>query len=369
MRDRIRALILLSISLVAAATLFALGRSLFADDPGTLYDINANGMIEGYEAVWAVRGYYEGDITQEQAVDLFLRYFGTVPIATPAPARAPTATATTVPTATPTPVREVPIITSLTAGDGNLTVRWKQIEGVRVYHVAYRRAKPGSDELPPGREWTILNEPGPSKTIGRMRSSYLRTGSYEVRVRGHLRPGWTEWSPPAYATVSIASTPTATPIVPVQRGCTTPTAKRGPNLQYSPERQDFEFVTTLINPDKPSQHWHDRLVSWLLSFTFWHGHRVGPDNRLILAIANDGSWALNIERGGGEDMGRYPEKHKDDSYTAIHTLDSGNLNDAGVSFSADWNARNSFRVIAKGRDKAVRLFATSRYPLVSIRNR
>ena len=96
MRDRIRAFILLSISLVAAATLFALGRSLFADDPGTLYDLNANGMIEGYEAVWAVRGYYEGDITQEQAVDLFLRYFGTVPIATPAPARAPTATATMV---------------------------------------------------------------------------------------------------------------------------------------------------------------------------------------------------------------------------------------------------------------------------------
>lgn len=104
MRRRITLAILIStvaIGIIAISHLFA---------GGSDYDGNRNGMIDNTEAVEGIQDYFDGDLSQEEAVDLFLCYFASVPMSgtttatskpTPRPSSRPTTTPA--PTATPTP--------------------------------------------------------------------------------------------------------------------------------------------------------------------------------------------------------------------------------------------------------------------------
>ncbi len=105
MRFRHRTAIIISV--LAVFALGAVGASmLFAAGPTPQYDTDANGMIEGAEAYGALRAYFDGAITQEQALDVLLHYWGRQPVSQPAPAAAtftPTPTVTNTPTPTFTP--------------------------------------------------------------------------------------------------------------------------------------------------------------------------------------------------------------------------------------------------------------------------
>ena len=99
--------VLLTVTILGAVGVLVAGT--LGADPAS-YDANSNSYIESDEAAEAVRDYFDGEITQDEAVDNFLRHFAAVPLdstrraptATPAPTRTPTPTPTPAPTGTPT---------------------------------------------------------------------------------------------------------------------------------------------------------------------------------------------------------------------------------------------------------------------------
>ena len=148
-------------------------------------------MIEGPEAVQGVRDYFDGTLTQDEALDLVLHYFATVPLDTPeAVAISPT----------PTPTPSENLVLLQLPGEMAVMAQWPPIEGATVYHLAYRHS--GS------REWTTLNVKGSPYTINRG----IRVGRYEVRVRPWFSPGFGEWSESGYLTVTVPPTPTPAPV-------------------------------------------------------------------------------------------------------------------------------------------------------------
>ncbi len=73
------------------------------------YDTNLSGMTESNEAYQAIQDHYAGKLTQEETLDILLRFWGDIPVVGPTPLPAPTRvpTATAVPSPTPT-ARPVP---------------------------------------------------------------------------------------------------------------------------------------------------------------------------------------------------------------------------------------------------------------------
>ncbi len=107
---RHRRAIIIAVLVVAALTL---GVSLIlAANPTPNYDTNQSGMIERDEAHNALRAYFDGDLTQEQALDVLFHYWAAQPVdqpppvasSQPTPVSSPTPTATLVPMATPIPI-------------------------------------------------------------------------------------------------------------------------------------------------------------------------------------------------------------------------------------------------------------------------
>ena len=114
----------------------------------------------------------------------------------------------------------------------------------------------------------------------------------------------------------VPSTPTPTAVVAMSRG---------------------EFCRgirpmTIINPQLPTQMFHESSVRWTVSFNFWdntfkHGD-YRRSERADLSIASDGAWSLEVYNSGrGLDT---------------YTVDSG-----AVSVNSGWNARNEIAVGVK----------------------
>lgn len=102
-RRRRQALLAAIISLFAVGAI--VGATIFANAGNR--DDNDNGMVDNAEAVKAIQDYFDGQITREEALDMFLRYFASVPLegapATTSPQALVRSTPTPVPTATPSP--------------------------------------------------------------------------------------------------------------------------------------------------------------------------------------------------------------------------------------------------------------------------
>ena len=94
------------ISVLAALVVFGVTAVLAGGESlPQRYDTNLSGMTESNEAYQAIQDHYAGVLTQEETLDLLLRFWGDIPVvgptALPAPPRTPTPTPW--PTATPTP--------------------------------------------------------------------------------------------------------------------------------------------------------------------------------------------------------------------------------------------------------------------------
>ena len=101
-----RKFLLLGSLVLVLALLIAGSATIYAAVSGESYDRNSSQRIEIDEALTAIEDYFDGDLTQREVVDVFLHYFGSVPmdsVVTPAPTRTPVPVARTTPTPAPTP--------------------------------------------------------------------------------------------------------------------------------------------------------------------------------------------------------------------------------------------------------------------------
>ena len=102
-----------AILLVALATIATLSVLYASSDPPSRYDTDDNNYIGANEAYVAIQDHYAGALTQDETVDLLLRYWGDIPVTTARPGATPTPTPqptmvtepqeTPSPTPTPTP--------------------------------------------------------------------------------------------------------------------------------------------------------------------------------------------------------------------------------------------------------------------------
>ena len=108
------------ISLILATAMIAAGGAvLLAADSGTRYDSNHNGIIDNQEVTNAAHDYFDGSISQEDALDMLPLYLVRMPVEeyrpeaalTPTAMPNPTATPWSTPTATPSPT-SIPTPTS-----------------------------------------------------------------------------------------------------------------------------------------------------------------------------------------------------------------------------------------------------------------
>ena len=209
---------------VLLAALVALGVSvLFAsgDSLPPRYDLDDSGLIESEEAWRAIQDHYAGKLTQEQTLDILLRFWGDVPVGKESPAPAVTPVTSNWPwssTPTPTPAPQLTGAPEITRFDvwpgqsgGRLQVGWEYPPSdlVTGFQIWYR---------PKGGEWR-------SKTAGRSSGGMSFPDErivpgieYEVAVRAISRTDTSEW---ASRTRMVATPiPTSTP---VPRLLTTPT--------------------------------------------------------------------------------------------------------------------------------------------------
>ena len=111
----------LIISVLLAIGLAVLGASmLFAAGDGRRYDTNDSGLIEAEEAYQAIQDHYSGTLTQEQTIDVLLRFWGDIPVEVGSQAAPPAPVATSTPTPLPTPTpKPVPLGIQLSNAFGN----------------------------------------------------------------------------------------------------------------------------------------------------------------------------------------------------------------------------------------------------------
>ena len=132
-------------SVLAVLVLFIIGLSvLFAGGTTPQYDTNSSGVIEQDEAHNALRAYFDGDLTQEQTLDVLFHYWAAQPVDQPAPAASsqptPTATPTAAPTTTPTATSiPAPTLSLRLPFAGHLEVNWRHnAYDVTGYELRYR---------------------------------------------------------------------------------------------------------------------------------------------------------------------------------------------------------------------------------------
>ena len=225
----------------------------------------------------------------------------------------------------PTPTSEptgAPTVTALIPGDGTLTVHWTSPVQASNYWVEVSKKGWGQPRT--------YNEPSSPQTY-----RDLTIGAYTVRVSvAGPNPLWSE---PQTATITVATPPTPTPIVPRQRICQW--SSYGSYLnEYIHQNYDAWVETT--NPVPPSQLWHDDIVSWGIWFKFWDDGRYWRDEEgpaFVLTAVEDGRWTLNLRN------------YKDEP---VYTIDHGDLSHARVSFGEDWKDKNRMEVFAKGGEDA-----------------
>ncbi len=169
---------------------------------GSGYDGNRNGMIDNAEAVKGIQDYFNGSLGQEEAVDLFLRYFASVPIdvqnasSTLTPSLAPTFVPTTPPTATPTPIFadfQLPCVnrTSGTLG-GRYHPAQKIVGKARVQDMEAVFTNPAKGEWQYGFESAWTHDPRSNKYHG-LRVVVDSNGNWLLYLYNHYQEGYIVW--------------------------------------------------------------------------------------------------------------------------------------------------------------------------------
>ena len=121
-------------------------------------------------------------------------------------------------------------------------------------------------------------------------------------------------SPSEYVVVTRSSPPTPTPVVPRPRDC---------KIAHEYRELPIPETITVINPEAPSQQWHDQAIAWRMRQIFWFHEFENDSEWAELRIINDGRWTLNIFDQGD----------------AVHTLGHGT-----VEVNEDWEDDNAFKV-------------------------
>ncbi len=201
--------VLAALVVVGATAVLAGGESL-----PQRYDTNLSGMTESNEAYQAIQDHYAGKLTQEETLDILLRFWGHIPVAgptaLPAPTRVATATAVASPTPTtkPTPTRtpiQAPVVTFTRINTISIQVSWRHnAPNVTGYEARYR---------PEGGAWTTMGRESSSGTSasGITRGGTFSVGErYEIQVRSLTKNGPSPWA--SETVVVPAPAPTPTPI-------------------------------------------------------------------------------------------------------------------------------------------------------------
>ncbi len=370
-------------SVLAVFVLLVLGLSvLFAAGPTPRYDANDSGMIERDEAHNALRAFFDGDLTQEQALDVLFHYWAAQPVDQPPPIASNQPTPTPVPTSTPLPLSiQAPTITYTRVNTENMQVNWKHnAPNVTGYEVRYR---------PEGEAWTPWRKGnGNISGISSKHSLTLGVGDrVEVRVRSLTRNGASPWASETLALSSPLPThtpvPTATPTpfpshltMSKGIGCEGKYLLRG----YIPEEKAYrnvriasdvmvigEFFNTWVGvPGHPTptpegyRPWHTPTP---LSFNYGFTVRAVSEGRdsvgLVMRATQEGHWFLELKGCRGEGRDPYACSRSRNSsgewatppvYVAntFHVIDSGYFSKEGVEFFVDKLRSNHMAFIAKG---------------------
>ncbi len=356
------------IAIMAVIALAALGASiLYASSVARNYDQNRNNRIDRSEAVTGIRDYFDGEISRDEAVDLFLLHYANHPVVTPTPTSlrstssptpcphvpgirikgcsTPVSSPTPRPTATviPTPVAvsfpSAPTITNLVevsmggvAAGGGFMVSWSKVDGATSYQIAY---KSSNEDKWSGRTTTSLK----GFIERNYKGEYLKNGVvYTVYVRALNGTEYGNWSKPAKATAQHVATPTPTPtathVPAVERMCRGSGATCISQGRGSCTLADYQEVSVL-NPASNSVSWDLQFEFWRLSDSYYNGY-IG--RTAYFTIDNQGKWSLRFEGHSSFD-------HTDPTFYD-HNVASG-----VTRLNTGQNARNTIRLNARIQDE------------------
>lgn len=374
------------ISVLAVFVLLVLGLSvLFAGGPTPQYDANSSGMIERDEAHNALKAYFDGDLTQEQALDVLFHYWAAQPVDQPPPVVSSQPTPTPVPTSTPLTLSiQAPTITFTRVNSENMQVNWRHnasdVTGAEIQH----RSEGGA--------WTPWRKAGRNSSgVSSQHSLSLSLGDrVEVRVRSLTRNGPSSWTnetialPSPHPTHTPVPTPTPTPFPAYLTMADDITCEGKEVLKgYIPEEKRFRHISPVSDvmlmaefynswsgiPGHPTptpqgyRPWHTPTPH---RFSYGFVVREVSEGRdsvgLVVRATQKGQWSLELKGCHGEPdpynpyacvRRRIGGERVLPPVSSAHTfrvIDSGHFSDDGVEFSVDEAGSNHMAFIAKGED-------------------
>ena len=384
MRHR-RAIIM---SVLAVFVLLVLGLSvLFAAGPTPQYDTNSSGIIERDEAHNALSAYFDGDLTQEQTLDVLFHYWAAQPVDQPASAASsrPTSVSSPTPTAMSIPTL-APTMTVVRLTPDGIQVNWEhRSQDVTGYELRYR---------PEDGAWATRsgskNVSGISFGANSLTTpiTFKAGVQYEIQVRSLTRNGASPWASefrvvPAYTPTPTPALPTPTPLpTPYPSsmgkiGCDGKELLSGHKVGfYYPQvkiASDVMLVSHFHNtwkgiPGRPTptpegyRPWHTPTP---LSFNYGFTVREVSEGRdsvgLVVRATHEGRWFLELKGCRGpvspdNPYGCYLSRNSSGEWVTppahaartFHVIDSGNFSDDGVEFAVDSAGVNHMAFVAKG---------------------
>ena len=342
--------------LLSAIVLAALGASaLFAESRD--YDKNNDGLIDGGEAYQAIQDHYDGKISQDETVDVLLRYWGRIPMATPTPR----------PTATPTPrALYAPTITFTRINKESIQINWQRSNShdVTGYEIRYRQVGTG--------QWMTFQTSPSTSGVGQA-GTFIVGARYEIQVRAISRAGVSPWATTILTVPAPVPTPTPTP-----RPSPTPVPTPMSNAygmgcvghESYPSDDNYAVVTQIVsdiklaaifaNPPTPKhQPW---APPQLPEFQYGFMLRSIPDvdKALLVLVNSDSEWSVALR----EERKFYPLEARDGATyyegrltyytqrwgypTPAVVLSSGSFTDTSIPFNTGPQERNHVMFLAEG---------------------
>ena len=347
---------------------------------GNPYDINHNDRIEWSEAETAIWDYmWLGDITQAQAVDELLRYFTGIPASvnppthrpspqpsptirahpTPVPTatRTPTATPVPTPTPTPTPTLVAPTITYTMGNTSALQVNWSYPEALESLVTGYEV------------RYSLLGEEY-NRTVSRTVSGHGVNGNIPIGTEVTLQVrALSKTASSAWATEILtipAPTPTPTPTTrPLPTPLPTPMSNAYDNGCWGREKldpgapADIRMAAMFRNSASPEREpWEAPQppkfkYGFILRNVDGEHPGAGDAGGLVVDVDADGRWRVEAILGYVWTWSK-PNLLTGTNWQGSRgrrvLLSSGDLAEAGVSFSLEPEALNHLMFSASGHD-------------------
>lgn len=357
--------ILVALGVLVAGTLGA--------DPAS-YDSNRSSYIESDEAVEAVRDYFDGEITQDEAVDNFLRHFAAVPLSPtprfpvptlrPQPTATPRPTATTttparsspVPTATPVPVLVAPTITHTMANTSALQIDWSYPDALKPLVTGYEVKFSGAEQ-----QTTRTTGRGASGISTGCRCPIGAEFTLQVRAISHSGPGL--WASKTRTIPAPLPTRTPTPFVPTPEP--TPMSNAYDNGCWEREEldrkdpSDIRMAAMFRNAPRPEKEPWEAPKTQAFRYGFIlrnvetvtrDAHGSGPG--LVAYVGSNGRWYVRVASEGVN--ARHHTGDPAERWRPLRVgpggviISSGDLAEAGVPFDLEPEALNHMMFSVKG---------------------